>query len=147
MRRLPRYLLAALACAMALPVFAGECKPVLKDGWINLPPIPAPMVLAGYGTIENPCAKTVIVVGAESPAFQRTMVHASTVVDGISRMRPLEELTITAKATASFAPGGNHLMLLQPSAPVKEGDKLAVTFKLKDGSEVVGELVVKKAMP
>ncbi|MFT4255962.1 MAG: copper chaperone PCu(A)C [Pseudoxanthomonas sp.] len=147
MKRLPRYLLAVLACALALPALAGECKPVLKNGWISLPPIPAPTVLAGYGTLANPCAKAAIVVGAESPVFERTMLHASTVVDGVSRMRSLGELPIAAKGSVTFAPGGQHLMLLQPSAPLREGDRVAVAFKLKDGGEIIGELAVRKAMP
>jgi copper(I)-binding protein len=38
-------------------------------------------------------------------------------------------------------------MLMHPSTPVKAGDRIAVAFKLKDGREVAGELVVKKAVP
>ncbi|MFT3761908.1 MAG: copper chaperone PCu(A)C [Pseudoxanthomonas sp.] len=145
--RLLQRIFAALACAVALPAFAGECRLALKDGWISLPPVPEPTVLAGYGRIENPCARAAVVVSVQSPVFGHAMVHESSVVDGVSRMRMLDELPIAAKGDAVFAPGGLHLMLMHPSAPVKEGDRIAVTFKLKDGDEVSGELVVKKAAP
>lgn len=146
-RQLSRWILAALVSAASLPALAGECKPMLKEGWVNLPPVPEPMMLAGYGRIENPCKQAAAVVSASSPAFMHASLHRSEIVDGVSRMRAIEELPLAPDSTATLEPGGLHLMLMHPSAPVKEGDKVAVIFKLKDGREVSGELVVKKATP
>ncbi|GAB2501382.1 hypothetical protein GCM10027084_14530 [Pseudoxanthomonas sangjuensis] len=130
-----------------MPALADECKPVLKEGWVNLPPVPEPMMLAGYGRIENPCKQAVSVASASSPAFMHVGLHRSEIVDGMSRMRAIGELPLAPGSTATLAPGGLHLMLMHPSAPVKEGDKVAVTLKLKDGREVAGVLVVKQAAP
>ena len=138
---------AALIAAASLPAWAGDCRPVLKDGWINLPPVPEPHMLAGYGRIENPCGKPAFVVSVESPTFMHASLHRSEVVGGVSRMREVDALPVAAKSSATLAQGGLHLMLMHPSVPVKAGDKVAVTFKLKDGREVAGELLVKKAAP
>jgi copper(I)-binding protein len=139
---------ATLMCATSLSALAGECRPILKDGWVRLPPSQgAQMMMAGYGKIENPCKQAVAVVAASSAAFMHVDLHRTEIVEGVSRMRPVDELPVAAAYSATLEPGGLHLMLMHPPAEVKEGDKLAVTFKLKDGSEFVGEFTVKKAAP
>ena len=44
-------------------------------------------------------------------------------------------------------PGGMHLMLMQPRAPLKEGSRVVVEFTLKDGGVLRGELEVRKPAP
>lgn len=143
-----RLLAAFFAVSVSAPfaAHAKQCAPVVKDGWVRLGPVAMPM-MAGFGRIENPCPQPVAVVSARSPAFGDVSIHESRVVDGVNRMRELAELPVAAKSGATLAPGGLHLMLMRPSAPLKEGDRIAVTFKLKDGREVSGELVAKKTGP
>lgn len=144
----PRLLavLFALSAFAPLAASAKQCAPVLKDGWVRLGPMAMPM-MAGFGRIENPCPQPVAVVSARSPAFGDVSIHESRVVDGVNRMRELAELPVAAKSSATLAPGGLHLMLMRPSAPLKEGDKVVVTFKLKDGREISGVLATRKTTP
>ena len=58
--------------------------------------------------------------------------------------RHLPELRIAPGATAVFEPGGKHLMLMQPRAPLEAGGKVAVSFVLDDGREVSAEFEVRK---
>ncbi|MBP3984964.1 copper chaperone PCu(A)C [Pseudoxanthomonas helianthi] len=143
-----RFLAAFFVVSVSAPfaAHAKQCAPVVKDGWVRLGPVAMPM-MAGFGRIENPCPQPVAVVSARSPAFGDVSIHESRVVDGVNRMRELAELPVAAKSGATLAPGGLHLMLMRPSAPLKEGDRIAVTFKLKDGREVSGKLVAKKTGP
>lgn len=138
--------LVALSTALPFAVSAKQCAPLLKDGWLRLGPVAMPM-LAGFGRIENPCPRPVAVVAASSPAFGEVSIHESRVVDGVNRMRELDELPVAAESGALLAPGGLHLMLMHPAKTLKEGDKVAVEFKLKDGRVVRGELVARKAAP
>lgn len=119
---------------------------MLKDGWVRLGPVAMPMS-AGFGRIENPCPRPVAVVSARSAAFGDVSIHESRIVDGVNRMRELSELPVAAKSSATLAPGGLHLMLMRPAAALNEGDRIVVTFRLKDGREVSGELVARKAAP
>lgn len=136
----------ALSAFAPFAVSAKQCAPVLKGGWVRLGPVAMPM-MAGFGRIQNSCPQPAVVVSARSPAFGDVSIHESRVVDGVNRMRELSELPVAAESSATLAPGGMHLMLMRPSAPLKEGDKVDVTFKLKDGRVVPGELVVRKAVP
>ena len=142
-----RALLTAVLVAAAfsaIPACARECAPQVRDGWLRLPPGRMPM-LAGFGRIENTCAVPVTIVGVSSPAFADTSLHETRIVDGVSRMRALPELRIAPGNAATLKPGGMHLMLMQPRAPLKPGSKVAVEFALKDGGTLRGEFVVRKA--
>ena len=51
---------------------------------------------------------------------------------------------IAPDGAAVLKPGGLHLMLMQPHAPLKAGSRVAIEFKLKDGGVLRGEFVVRK---
>jgi len=132
-----------LSIALAMPAGASECVPQVREGWVRLPPGRMPM-MAGFGRIENRCPAPAIIVGVSSPAFADSSLHETRIVDGISRMRALPELRIAADATATLKPGGMHLMLMQPHAPLTPGSKVVVEFALKDGGTLRGEFLVRK---
>lgn len=129
--------------SLALPACARDCAPQVRDGWVRLPPVAMPM-MAGFGRIENRCARPVTIVGVSSPAFADTSLHETRIVDGVSRMRALPELRIAPDGVATLKPGGMHLMLMQPRAPLKPGSKVVVEFVLQDGETLRGEFVVRK---
>jgi copper(I)-binding protein len=136
----------SLCLIFALPACARECTPQLRDGWIRLTPVKMPM-MAGFGRIENRCPAPVTITGVRSPAFADVSLHETRIVDGVSRMRALPELRIVPDGAAVLKPGGMHLMLMQPRAPLKEGSRVVVEFTLKDGGVLRGELEVRKPAP
>lgn len=136
----------ALCLVLALPACARECAPQVRDGWIRLTPVKMPM-MAGFGRIENRCPAPVTITDVRSPAFGDVSLHETRIVDGVSRMRELPELRIAPDGAAVLKPGGMHLMLMQPHAPLKEGSRVAIEFVLKDGSVLRGELEVRKPAP
>ena len=145
-RHLAKYTLALLLAATALQAGAKECLPSMKEAWVRLPPAAMPM-MAGFGRITNPCPSPMVIVSASSPAFGDVSLHETRNVDGVNRMRELDQLRIAPDGDAILKPGGMHLMLMQPRAPLKEGSKVVVSFKLQDGREILSELVVRKPVP
>jgi copper(I)-binding protein len=101
-------------------------------------------MMAGFGRIENRCPQPITIVGVSSPAFGDSSLHETRIVDGVSRMRALPELRIAPDGNATLKPGGMHLMLMQPHAPLKPGSKVVVEFALKDGGVLRGELEARK---
>lgn len=140
---LHRLLLTSLLFAACSTAAASECVPKIRDGWLRLPPIDMPM-LAGFGRIENACSKPVTIVGVSSSAFADTSLHETRIVEGVSRMRSMAELRIAPGDAAVLKPGGLHLMLMKPHTPLKAGSKVAVSFQLKGGGELLGEFVVRR---
>lgn len=146
--KMPTNVAALMLLVAAGQACAGECLPRLREGWIRLAPGAMAMpMLAGFGRIENPCTAAVTVVGARSPAFGDVSLHRTSLSGGISRMRPVPELAIAAGGVAILAPGGLHLMLMQPAAPIAAGAKVPVSLRLQDGREVAGELVARSPAP
>ncbi len=137
---------AAVLLLVAGSIQAADCLPRIRDGWIRLAPPGMSMsmpMLAGYGRIENPCPGAVAVTGASSAAFGDVSLHRTTVVDGISRMRPVPSLPIAARGVVTFEPGGLHLMLMQPTVALKSGDSVRMVFTLQDGRQIRGDFVAR----
>ena len=99
----------------------------------NLPPtVP---VRAGYMTIHNSSQMAVSIVAIRSDAFANVEIHRSVMQDGMMRMDRVENLEIASGASQQLAPGGLHLMMMQPVEPIQPGDEIEVILQLDDGSE------------
>jgi copper(I)-binding protein len=148
------YRIAALVALVAVSALgsgaaygAGKpCLPVVRDAWVRLPPGNMPM-MAGFGRIENRCGMPATVLRASSPSFASVELHETKLVDGVSRMRPVPELRLAPNGAAVLKPGGLHLMLMKPSAPLNPGSRVVLQFELAGGSKLLGEFEVRKAVP
>lgn len=132
-----------LSLSLSFSASTRDCAPQVKDGWIRLVPGGMPMH-AGFGRIDNACPMPATILSASSPAYGSVEMHESKIVGGINRMRQLPELRIAPEGAAVLKPGGMHLMLMHPKAKLKEGSRVAIEFKLKDGRTVLGEFEVRK---
>lgn len=142
-------LAAALVFAFVLsaPVAAQTCRPQVREAWVRMPAgnVPAKTLpMAGFGRIVNRCPTPATIVSVRSPSFGSVELHETRVVDGISRMRPVPQLRLAPDGAAVLKPGGMHLMLMRPGAPLKPGSKVVVEFVLAGGGTLLGEFEVRK---
>ncbi len=100
--------------------------------------------MAGYATLRNPCTQAVEVAEVSGADFGMAMIHATTVENGMSRMRAMGALTIPAKGEAVLAPGGSHIMLMDPKRELHVGDKVRLALKLSDGRMLSADFVVRR---
>jgi periplasmic copper chaperone A len=63
-----------------------------------------------------------------------SMIHQTVEKDGAMTMMGAEPITLSASAPVTFAPGGMHVMAMQPSDAWKSGDTVKVTLTLSDGT-------------
>jgi periplasmic copper chaperone A len=139
-------LLASLSPLAGVSAQAAECLPKAEQAWIRLPPMAMPM-MAGFVRIENPCPKAAVIVSAESLSFGEVTAHETREVDGISKMRELEQLRIEPGKAVELKPGGIHLMLYRPYQALREGDEAVIALKLQDGRSFPVTFTVRKAKP
>jgi periplasmic copper chaperone A len=112
----------------------------IKDPWVKA--ADADMT-AAFGTLVNQTGRDLTVVSATSPASPIEL-HEVAMQDGKMVMRPKEGgLVVKAGGTHELSPGGDHLMLLKPSGPIKPGDQVRFTLTLADGSTVPFTAVAK----
>jgi copper(I)-binding protein len=125
---------AAALLALA-PVAALAAPPQLRieKPWIRylLPGIPA----AGYMVLRNTGDTIAVLTGAASPACGMLMLHQSQDASGMASMTEVPAVTIPARGSVTLAPGGYHLMCMQPS--MKPGEKIAITLQFQDGSKLI----------
>lgn len=93
---------------------------------------------AGFGMLANTGGTDITVVAVSTPASARTELH-ETVQDetGSMVMQPVEDgFAIPAGGELTFAPAGNHIMMLEVTEPIVAGDEVEFTFEFSDGSEL-----------
>jgi len=123
-----------------------EGRLVVEQAWIRSAPPNTPM-LAGYAHLSNRGDEAISVNGASSAFFMKASLHETLDENGVSKMRPLGNLLLKPGASMDLAPGGKHLMLMQPRGEVKPGQKIPVDFILGNGPRISAEFVVSDAAP
>ncbi len=87
---------------------------------------------AGYFVLQNNTRQAVRLQSADSPLFNRIMLHQTRIRDGQSQMDHLQGVEITAGDSIEFAPGGMHLMMVGANQPLEIGDLVPVTLEFSD---------------
>ena len=115
------------AATLALAPLAATACPGLevKDAWIREAP-PGAMMLAAYARLRNTGRQPLSIDGAGSKAFGEVSLHRTTVENGVDHMTPVPTLTLDPGSTQALAPGGYHLMLMQPARTLATGDKVRI---------------------
>jgi hypothetical protein len=122
-----------LILGLLLPLSA-LAELAISDAWIkNLPPgIP---VRAGYMTLHNPGVTEVRITSIRSDDFASIEIHRSVTQDGMVRMDRVDSLAIAPGASRRLAPGGYHLMMMQPLQATRPGQEIEIVLQFDDGSE------------
>jgi copper(I)-binding protein len=139
--RAKRIEIALAALLVAGPVWAGPVQ--VSDAWIRS--LPAKLPAAGYFTLHNMSAKDVSLTGAQSSACGMLMMHKSTQNGGMGSMDDVASVAVPAGGTVKFAPGGYHLMCMDPAPAVAPGATVSITLSFSDGSKSQTGFAVKNA--
>ncbi|MFD7046167.1 copper chaperone PCu(A)C [Rhodococcus jostii] len=91
---------------------------------------------AAFAQLSNTGDEPVRIVSVSSPASTRMELHEIAAgSDGAPTMREkLGGVTVAAHGTHSLAPGGDHLMLMDLTAPLAPGATTTFTLSFEDGS-------------
>lgn len=136
--------LGVCACAaLVMPALAGGLDAEVSDAWFRA--LPSNLPAGGYFTLRNKGAAMLTLTGAASPACGMLMLHKSDESGGMSRMDDVPSLEVPPGGAIAFAPGGYHLMCMNPSAAMKPGASVKVTFAFKDGSTLAADFTVRNA--
>ena len=160
---LPLLLALVPAVSLIATVAGAQDAPgvTVSGQWMRA--LAAGLPAAGYFTLSNGSARPVRLVGASSPAcgsltlHQTVRQHAMSAMSardpqnpmagmpGMSTMQPVAGVAVAAHGTASFTPGGYHLMCEQPGASARPGQSIAVTLRFMGGEDVTAMFPVRSA--
>lgn len=128
-RSLPCGLMLLVAATAAL---AGGLE--VENARLRL--LPGDVPAGGYFSLANAGAKSAVLVGAESPAFERVTMHETIQQGGTSRMEPVPRLELAPGERIDFAPGGYHLMGMERKQPLAVGDDVTIELLFEDGQRL-----------
>ena len=60
-------------------------------------------------------------------------------------MQPVSEIAVPAHGSVTFAPGGYHVMLMEPTATLSAGQKVQITLTFKNAGKVTVDADVRGA--
>ena len=81
-------------------------------------------------------------VSASTPAAGRVEIHTHIMDDGVMKMRRIENLPVGEGKSVVLRPSGDHIMLFDLKAPLKEGDLLPLTLVFEKAGEIKIEATV-----
>jgi copper(I)-binding protein len=130
----PSLVQAQTAAQAGTPARAQTSPLVVQNAWLRKPP--GVDAAAVYFVLKNPGAKPVTVVGVTSTIATHVMIHETSLVDGLSRMRMKDRIVVEPGKSVAFAPEGIHVMLSGFKYDVAVGDNVALTLQLEGGGQV-----------
>lgn len=128
-------LITTLALLCLAPLAFAAAQVGVSNAWIPQAP-PGATMLAGYLTIKNNGDTAINVLAAQSDRFRSVSVHQTVIENGVAKMRELHSLEIAPGQEVKFAPGGMHLMLMQPREDISPGEHIEITILFSDGTRV-----------
>jgi copper(I)-binding protein len=112
----------------------------VTDAWVKA--TEADMT-AVFGVLENASGTEAHLVSAESD-LATTELHEVVESGGEMVMQEVPDgFTVPADGAHELTPGGDHIMLMDLTAPIVAGDEVAVTLRFEDGSELAFTAVAK----
>jgi len=124
-------LVGALSAGAALGA-AAPPLPLASEAWIPAAP-PGARMHAGYLLVRNPAPVAQRLVAVGSDAHARVELHETVVRDGAMTMEQRRSLALPARGELRFAPGGLHLMLLEPTRELAPGARVVLRLRFADG--------------
>jgi len=124
---------ACLILALAsISAAAEEAGVSVSDAWVRETP-PGMAMTAGYMVLQNKTSQRQVLVAARSSGFQSVMIHRSITKQGMTGMEHSPQVELLPHASLPFAPGGYHLMLLNPKRSLRAGDRVEIQLEFRSG--------------
>lgn len=108
------------------------CPITVADGWVKAG---SEDMTAAFGTLANDSSTGVTVTGASVPGAATVELH-EVVDDGgtMTMQRDEDGFAVPAGGSLTLEPGGQHLMLMGLTRPLKAGRDLSITLACASGA-------------
>jgi Uncharacterized protein conserved in bacteria len=107
-------------------------------------PMKGTTVTAGYVNIKNTGKKDVEVSLKQVEKFKAVETHETIEVKGQMEMQQVQAYKVPAGQTVELKPGGKHIMLFDPTAEIKDGDKLKAVFIVDKKEQTVDLIAISR---
>lgn len=120
---------------VSTPNHAQQTELLVRNALVAEAP-PNSRVAAAYFEIHNPSTQAITLLKIVSPQFEGSEIHETVLNNGMARMKSIPHLRLKPNQRTVFQPGGLHLMLMNPRAPLKAGDIVLLNFHCSNGKVI-----------
>lgn len=106
----------------------------VDDAYVRLPAVAGRPGVA-YFTLHGAEGATRL-LSVTSPVVIKSELHESMQHSGTMSMAPIKEVTVPAKATITFAPGGKHVMLFNINKRIAPGKTMPLVFNFANNERI-----------
>jgi periplasmic copper chaperone A len=106
---------------------------------------PGTDTMTGYMVLKNLSNQTLTLTTISSPDFESIEIHRDT-NDMSNRLR-VADVSIPPRASLSFAPDGDYLVLIKPVKKLYDGDLVTLTLSFSDHSSLTIMAPVRRDQP
>lgn len=140
--------IVALAAGLAVgTAFAQQSAPTasvtVSKPWARATPGGA-KVGAAYLQLSAAANAPDKLFSAKSPVAGTVELHTHSQVDGVMKMRRVDDVAIAAGKKVTLQPGGLHIMMMDLKQPLKEGETIDLTLVFEKAGEVAVKVPVLK---
>ena len=139
-RRLP--LLCAAALAALLPLPAGA-QVAVADAWIR-GTVPGQKATGAFMQLTS--LTDMALVGVASPAAKVVEIHQMKQEGGMMKMNAVDRVALPANKTVELKPGGYHIMMMDLTQPLRDGESIPLTLTFEDKAGKKQTVEVKAAV-
>jgi copper(I)-binding protein len=118
----------ALALLLGLSLHA-SAQTTVEDAWVRATVPQQPSTGAFMRLTASTDSK---LVGVQSPVAGIVQLHQSSMVDDVMSMKAVSEVALPAGKTVAIDPEGYHIMLINLTGQIKEGDTVPLTLIVED---------------
>ena len=121
---------------MSLPALA---ELSIQQGYVRGLP-PGQTTTAAFMRLVNTGDKDIVITGAASNGARTAEIHSHKHHHGMMSMEKVDRLVVPANGEFVLAPGKYHLMLINLTKPLREGDRVQVQL-LNGDTELAGAIL------
>ena len=137
-----RYLALAAGLVIASTALAQPAQLEVNNAWARATAGKADTGVA-YVAIQSPTADRL--VSLSTPVAKKAELHTMSMQGMVMKMRPLSGLDIPAGQPVTLKPGGEHIMLMGLSQPLRAGQTFPLTLDFEKAGSRTVTVTVEKA--
>ncbi|CRL47358.1 copper chaperone PCu(A)C [Pseudomonas sp. P154a] len=119
----------ALGLSLIGLAFQASAQTEVHDAWVRATVAGQPSTGA-FMTVQADSDSTLVSV--QSPVAKTVQIHQMSMKDDVMKMGMVESVALPAGKPVTLDPHGYHVMLIDLTAQVKEGDKVPLTLTVKN---------------
>lgn len=123
-----------MAIAEYIVSLANEPRGVIASAAWSGESNPAWNTAAAYLTLTNSGDRAIALTSVTTSAAQKVELHEMKQENGMMSMRQLDRVSVAPGETRKLSPGGTHLMLIDTTRTLRNGESISLTLQFDDGS-------------